>query len=298
MQTPSSAVAGRGAEKRSSRQLAGTAMILTASISNQTGAAIGSLAFTAIGPVGVVAVRQLLTAAVLVPLVRVPYRALSAAQWRPVLGLAVVFCVMNLSLYAAIERIGLGLAVTLEFLGPLAIGLAGSRRPIDALFALLAGGGVVVLVRPGPSTDLAGILLALTAAACWAAYILLNRTAGQRLPGLQAVTAASLCTTAVWVPVALFWFLRHPPGTAALGLALACGALASLIPYVIDLLALRRIPASLFGVLTSINPIWAVLAGLLVLGQQLAWMDLAGIGLIVGGSLGASLSVLRTRAVL
>ncbi|MCW4465554.1 EamA family transporter [Glutamicibacter sp. MNS18] len=276
-------------------QLHGSAMALGAGISNQAGAALGAMAFPVLGPVGVVAVRQILTAVVLTALVRVRFSRLTAGQWRPVIGLAFSFCLMNICLYAAIERIGLGLAVTLEFLGPLAVALAGSRRAVDALFALIAGGGVLLLVRPGPSTDMPGILLALAAAVGWAGYILLNRSAGQRLPGLQGTAAASLCTTILWVPVAGVWFLHHPPTPGALALAAGCAVLASVVPYALDLLALRHLSAATFGVLTSINPIWAVLMGLLLLGQQLGWGELAGIGLIV---LGASLhSLCSARAV-
>ena len=162
----------------------GIAMMLTSSASNQVGAALGATAFPVIGTVGVVAVRQIVTALVLTPLVRPRMRGLRRDQWMPVLGLVVVFSVMNLSLYMAIDRIGLALAVTLEFLGPLTVAIAHSRRRIDLGCALLAGVGVVVLTAPGPSSDVVGIALGLLAATAWASYILLNRTLGRRLPGI------------------------------------------------------------------------------------------------------------------
>ncbi|WP_345510704.1 hypothetical protein [Streptomyces yanii] len=136
---------------------AGIVMMLTSSASNQTGAALGALAFPAIGPVGVVAVRQFVTAIVLTPIVRPNLRGLRKDQWWPILGLVVVFSVMNLSLYAAIDRIGLGLAVTLEFLGPLTVAIASSRRVLDIACAVLAGAGVLVLTNPGPTADIIGI---------------------------------------------------------------------------------------------------------------------------------------------
>src|SRR4051794_1672801 len=207
---------------------AGIVLMLTSSASNQTGAALGALAFPAIGPVGVVAVRQFVTAIVLTPIVRPRFRGLRKDQWWPILGLVIVFCVMNLSLYAAIERIGLGMAVTLEFLGPLTVAIAGSRRVLDIGCALLAGAGVVVLTSPGPTTDVIGITLALLAATAWGSYILLNRTLGQRLPGLQGTAVASLVTAAAWTPIAVAWFAFHAPTAAAIALAVACGLMSSI----------------------------------------------------------------------
>src|SRR4051795_3668813 len=128
---------------------AGIVLMLTSSASNQTGAALGALAFPTIGPVGVVAVRQFVTAIVLTPIVRPRFRGLRKDQWWPILGLVVVFSVMNLSLYAAINRIGLGLAVTLEFLGPLTVAIVSSRRLLDIAGAVLASVGVIVLTHPG-----------------------------------------------------------------------------------------------------------------------------------------------------
>lgn len=272
-------VAGPGTVPGSS-QATGIALMLTGSASNQTGAALGALAFPAIGPVGVVAVRQLTTAVVLTPLVRPRLRGLTRRQWWPMLGLVLVFSVMNLSLYAAIERIGLALAVTLEFIGPLTVAVIASRRAIDWIAAVVAGLGVLVLTNPGPSTDFVGIGLALVAATAWGAYIMLNRTVGQRMPGLQGTAVASLVTAGVWLPIALIWFALHPPTTTAIALAVACGVLASAVPYAVDLLALRRVPAQVFSIFTSINPVWAALAGWAVLDQVIGLNQGVGIALI------------------
>src|SRR5687768_2471991 len=181
--------------------LRGMSIMLGSALSNQVGAALGAHAFGAVGPPGVVAVRQVVAAAVLLPLARPPLRRMTWPQWWPVLLLAVVFGCMNLALYTAIDRIGLGLAVTLEFLGPLGVALAASRSRRDLLIALAAAAGVYVLVLPGPTSDYVGLGLGLAAAACWAAYIVLNRVAGARLPGLQApAVAATLCALA-YLPV-------------------------------------------------------------------------------------------------
>jgi inner membrane transporter RhtA len=259
----------------------GITLMLASAASNQAGAAAGALAFPAIGPFGVVAVRQLVSAAVLSAVARPSFRGLTRREWWPVVGLAITFSVMNLSLYSAVERVGLGLAVTLEFLGPLAVAVCASRRVADIACALAASAGVVLLTNPGPSSDLPGIGLGLVAAAAWAAYILLNRTVGQRLPGLRGTATASVLAAVVWGPLALLWFATHPPTLAALGLALVCGILASAVPYAADIITLRRVPAGLFGTFMSINPVWAALAGWVILGQSLDARELAGIGVIV-----------------
>lgn len=259
----------------------GITLMLASAASNQAGAAAGALTFPAIGPFGVVAVRQLVSAAVLSAVARPSFRGLTRREWWPVIGLAITFSVMNLSLYSAVERVGLGLAVTLEFLGPLGVAVCASRRVADIACALAAGAGVVLLTNPGPSSDLPGIGLGLVAAAAWAAYILLNRTVGQRLPGLRGTATASVLAAVVWGPLALLWFATHPPTLAALGLALVCGILASAVPYAADIITLRRVPAGLFGTFMSINPVWAAAAGWIILGQSLDARELAGIGVIV-----------------
>ncbi|MDX2708280.1 EamA family transporter [Streptomyces sp. PA03-6a] len=249
--------------------------MLSSGLSNQVGASVAALAFPVIGPLGVVAVRQWVAAAVLCGAGRPRMRAFTAAQWRPVLALAVVFAAMNLSLYTAVDRIGLGLAVTLEFLGPLAVALVGSRRRTHVLCALAVAAAVVVLTRPQPSTDYPGIGLALLAAACWACYIVLNRVVGGRLPGLQGPAAAAAVSGAAYVPagaLALWW---HPPTLTALACAVTAGILSSAVPFLSDLLALRRVPAHFFGLFMSVNPVFAALVGLVVLDQHLdpaAWL--------------------------
>lgn len=171
-------------------------------LSNQVGAAVGSLAFPVLGPVGVVAVRQYVAAVVLLAVGRPRPLSFTWGQWWPVLLLAGVFGTMNLSLYSAIDRIGLGLAVTLEFLGPLTVALAATRNRVDAGCAVIAAAGVVTLMRPRPSADYVGMGLALLAAACWASYILLNRAVGRRLPGAQGAATAAGVSALMFLPVA------------------------------------------------------------------------------------------------
>jgi inner membrane transporter RhtA len=261
--------------------LRGVATMLGSALSNQVGAALGAHAFGVVGPAGVVAVRQVVAAAVLLLLARPPLRRMTWSQWWPVLLLAVVFGCMNLSLYTAIDRIGLGLAVTLEFLGPLGVALAGSRSRRDLLLAGAAAAGVYVLVLPGPASDYLGLGLGLAAAACWAAYIVLNRVAGARLPGLQApALAATLCALA-YLPVLVLLAGDGRLAGAPLGYALAAGVLSSVVPYAADLTALRFVPPRFFGVFMSTHPMLAALVGTVLLNQALAVHEWAGIAVIV-----------------
>ncbi|WP_420878260.1 EamA family transporter [Streptomyces sporangiiformans] len=261
-------------------------------VSNQTGAAIGSLAFPVLGPVGVVAVRQYVAALVLLAVGRPKLRSFTARQWWPVLLLALVFGTMNLSLYTAIDRIGLGLAVTLEFLGPLAIALTAARRRVDACCAVIAAAGVITLMRPQSSADYVGMGLGLLAAACWASYILLNRTVGRRIPGAQGSAAAAAASALMFLPVGIVLVLRQPPTVGAVGYAVAAGVLSSAVPYLADLFTLRRVPAQAFGLFMSVNPVLAALAGWIILGQNLGWTEWASVGAIVAAN---SLSILTRR---
>ena len=280
----------------SRRTAAGVATLLGSALSNQLGAAVGSFAFPVIGPVGVVVVRQFVAALVLLPIARPRFWTFDRAQWWPVLVLALVFGTMNLGLYTAIDRIGLGLAVTLEFLGPLAIALVGSRSRGAVLCSLAAVVGVALIMRPEPSTDYLGIAAGLVAAACWAAYILLNRAVGRRIPGVQGTATAATVSALLFVPVGIVVFLVTPPTPAAVGYAIAAGVLASAVPYVADLIALRRVPARLFSLLMSVQPIFAALVGAVVLGQRLGALEWAGIALIVGANVAALSGARRGRA--
>ncbi|MDT0542872.1 EamA family transporter [Streptomyces lonegramiae] len=269
------------APKPEGARLAGVATMVGSGLSNQIGAATGSLAFPVLGPLGVVAVRQYVAAVVLIAVARPRPRTFTWRQWWPVLLLALVFGTMNLSLYSAIDRIGLGLAVTLEFLGPLTIALAASRRRADACWAVVAAAGVVTLMRPRPSADYLGMGLAVLAAVCWASYILLNRTVGRRIPGAQGSAAAAGLSALMFLPVGIVLAVRQPPTAAAVGCAVAAGVLSSAVPYLADLFTLRRVPAQAFGLFMSVNPVLAALVGWIVLGQRLGWIEWAGIGAVV-----------------
>lgn len=274
--TPATTAAGARAQ--------GMAVMLLGGASNQMGAAGAALAFPVIGPVGVVAVRQWVAGLALMAFARPRLRSFTWHQWWPVLLMAVAFGSMNLTLYSAVDRIGLGLAVTLEFLGPLAVALVASRRWRDLLCALVAGGAVVVLLRPQAGTDHLGILLALVAAACWAAYILLNRTVGRRFTGIEGSATSAGVSALVFVPVGVAALVANPPTAVALVCAATAGVLSSMVPFLGDLFALRRVPARFFGLFMSVHPMMAALAGWAVLGQAPHWVDWAAILTIVGAN--------------
>lgn len=258
----------------------GINVLIAGASSQQFGAAVGASLFPVLGPVGVIAVRQLVMAAVHLPLGRPPLRKLSRSQWGLGIALGVVMGMMNLTLYLSIERIGLGLAVTLEFVGPLALALIASRRAINAVCALAAGAGVFVLAGPQTSNDLTGIVLGLAAAACWAGYILVNRAAGASLPGLQASAIAAAVSALIFVPVAAFVVDFDAVTPAVLGFGVLAGVLSSALPYAADIFVLRRMPAGQYALMVSVNPVLAALAGFILLAELLTMLELAAVVLI------------------
>ena len=273
-----------GSRKRRGPFAVAVFTMLGSATSSQVGAALGAHAFASIGPAGVVAVRQLVAAAVLVPTARPQVHRFSWRQRWPTLLLGLVFAVMNLSLYLAVDRIGLGLAVTLEFLGPLAVALAGSRTRIDALCAAGAGIGVVVLVLPGPTSDYLGVGFALLAAVGWASYILTNRLVGARVPGIQGPAAAAMISALAYLPVTVVLTVQGAFTGAALGYALCAGLLSSVLPYALDVMMLRRVPTQFFGVFMSVHPVLAALAGIVLLGQVLNVREWVGVLIVIASN--------------
>ena len=267
-----------------------TLLVLAAVASVQFGAALAKTLFDELGAGGTVFVRVAF-AAVVVALI---WRPRLAGHDRREIALAVVFglvlAAMNLCFYAALDRIPLGIATTLEFVGPLGVAVFGSRRPLDLLWVGLAAAGILLLSDPGGGggLDRLGVALALTAGALWAAYILLSARVGRVFPGGAGLALALLVAT---VPLA-------PVGIAAAGADLlvpwillvgaAVGVLSSAIPYTLELEALRRLPVGVFGVLMSLEPAVAALAGFVVLGEELAAREVAAILLVVAASAGAA----------
>jgi inner membrane transporter RhtA len=205
-------------------------------------------------------------------------------------GLALAL--MNLSFYEALDRIHLGIAVTLEFLGPLGVALAGSRSRLDILWALLAAAGVALLGGIGVS-DLGGMALALVAGGFWAAYIILSARVGRAFTGGDGLAMAMAIGVLPLIPLGIADAgsnLFHP-GYLAVGFAVAI--LSSVVPYSLELEALRRIRPQLFGVLMSLEPAMAALAGFVVIGQRLSTVDVIAIILVVTASAGATIGSRR-----
>ncbi len=201
----------------------------------------------------------------------------------------VVLAAMNLSSYAAIDRIPLGIAVTIEFVGPLAVAVAGSRRPIDLLWVALAAAGIIALTQGGShGLDALGVAFALFAGGCWAAYILLNARVGRAFERGTGLTVAMCIAALVALPFGVVDGGGHLLEPRSLAIGAAVGVLSSAIPYSFEQEALRRIAPHVFGVLMSLEPGVAALAGLVILGQSLDGRAVVGIALVVAASVGAS----------
>lgn len=275
----------------------GIIALLASGASNQVGAGIGAQAFPAIGPPGVVAVRQIVAAGVLVSIARPRIRGMTWSQWWPTLLLALVFATMNLSLYTAIDRIGLGLAVTLEFLGPLGVALLGSRTRLDLLIALSAGVGVYLLVLPDGSSDAFGIGLALLAAVCWGSYIVLNRLLGRRMAGLEGPAVATSISALFYLPVLVVLASQGRLTGLSILYAVITGIMSSVVPYAVDMVALRTVPPRLFGVLMSAQPGIAAVAGIVLLRQIPAGHEWAGIAIVaMANAVAVIVADMRRRA--
>jgi inner membrane transporter RhtA len=264
-------------------------LVVGAAASVQFGSSLAATLFEKLGPGGTVLLRLASAALVLLLLWRPRMRGRSARELLLAGIFGVVLAAMNLSFYEAIDRIPLGIAVAVEFVGPLALAVAGSRRRLDLLWVVLAGVGILALTRGGVhGLDGLGLAYALAAGCLWAAYILLNARLGRAFEGSTGLTLA-MCIGAVAVlPVGIAAAGSHLLEPASLALGAAVGILSSAIPYSFELEALRRIAAPTFGVLMSLEPAVAALAGLLVLGQELGARALLGIALVVVASVGAS----------
>jgi inner membrane transporter RhtA len=240
-----------------------------------------------VGSPGAVALRLFFAAAVLMALWR-PSLRIDRSTGTVVLAYGVILGLMNLCFYAALARIPLGIAVTIEFLGPLAVALAGSRRWLDALRAVLAGSGVVLLMDGGGDLNLVGVLFALAAGTFWGLYILVGAALGRRTSEGNGLALGMVVAAVVAVPfgVAESGTALIAPWVLAAGLGVAL--LSSVIPYSLDLEALRKIPPSVFGILMSLEPAMAALIGLIVLQESLLWSQWIAVLCVVAASAGAT----------
>jgi inner membrane transporter RhtA len=271
-------------------------LVLLAVSSLQVGAAFAVQLFDDLGPAGAAFGRLAFAAIVLVAIWRPEVRAHGAGD----LGVAVLFGLvlgaMNLCIYEAMHRIPLGIAVTFEFVGPLGVAVVGSRRALDVVWVLLAAAGIGLLADyGGGSLDALGVVFALVAGALWAAYILLSARTGRRFPGGSGLAIAMVAGALAIAPFGIAGAGGALLRPELLGAILAVALASSVLPYSLELEALRRLPEAVFGVLMSLEPAVAALAGLIVLDQGLLARDWLAIVLVVVASAGATAGAARSR---
>ncbi|GGO22988.1 EamA family transporter [Deinococcus humi] len=271
--------------------------LLLSMLSIQAGAAYAKTLFPLIGPLGTTGLRVGLAAAILMLIFRPNLRLLTRADWQAVVPYGAVLGLMNLTYYLSLERLPLAIAVTLEFLGPLLLAAALSRRALDFLWVALAGAGIFLISPHGTGTagalDPIGVTLALVAGGFWAAYILLGGAVGRRLPGTAGVAVGMLVAAAVCVPmgVAQAGTALLAPGVLLTGLTVA--ALSSALPYSLEMRALRLVPPRVFGVMMSVEPAMGAVCGLLFLGEALAGLQWLAIACVILASAGINLTTPR-----
>ena len=269
--------------------------VLLAIISFQGGAAIAKGLFPVLGAAATSSLRIVLSAIILVVFNRPNLRNLTTAQWKAVVLYGLTLGAMNIIFYMAIARIPLGLGVALEFIGPLALALSGSKRMIDFLWVLLAATGIV-LIAPlsNNGLDVIGVFLALLAGALWAAYILLGGRIAQIMDGGKAVTIGMIFASLLVLPIAIQegLLIHLRPVMLLPGFALAL--LSSAIPFTLEMHALQKIPAKTFSILMSLEPAAAAFSGLLFLHEYLSFYEWLAVALIIVASAGATLTGKKT----
>ena len=272
-------------------------LALAAMVSVQIGAAVAKTRFDEVEPVGAATLRLVIGAVVLLLVVRPRVRHWTRAQWTAAALLGLALGGMNVLIYVAFASIPIGVAVTIEFLGPLVLSLVHTRRWRDVTWALLALAGVVLLgVGPAAVTAVGGVLAAVAAAACWAGYIVMNRRVGAAIPGVDGLAVSMVVAMVVSLPTglgpAVEGVAAHPTLLLVFG---AVAVLSSVLPYALEMLALRRMPTRVFGVLQSLGPGIAALAGLVVLHEALATQEVVALACVSVASIGVTLSARRGR---
>ena len=286
--SPAEPTAGAAHRRRS---LGSIGLVLSAGISVQFGGALAASLMPRAGALGVVTLRLVAAAIVLLVVCRPRVRRHSRADWATVIVFGLTMAGMNGLFYQSIARIPLGPAVALEVLGPLALSVLASRRAINLVWAGLALAGVVLLSGGGfGSLDVVGVLFALGAGAMWAAYIVFSARTGRRFPQADGLALAMAVAAVVFLPLGIVESGTRllDPTTVALGSAVA--VLSSVLPYTLELIALRRLPASTFAILMSLEPAIAATAGFLVLSQALSATEAAAIALVIAASMGVVLT--------
>ncbi|MFE5109028.1 DMT family transporter [Streptomyces sp. NPDC056663] len=285
-----SALDGAGSARPGGRRaaLAPVALVVAGGLSVQFGSAVAALLMPRAGALGVVTLRLVVAAVVLLIVCRPKLRGHSRADWGTVVAFGVAMGAMNMLFYQALDRIPLGAAVTLEVLGPLALSVIASRRLINFVWAGLALGGVFLLGGGGfDRLDPLGAGFALGAGAMWATYIVFSARTGRRFPQADGLALAMVVAAVLSLPLGILesGAKLAVPSTLAMGAAVAL--MSSVLPYTLELMALRRLPAHTFAVLMSLEPAIAATAGFLILDQALTATDALAIALVIGASMGA-----------
>jgi inner membrane transporter RhtA len=266
------------------------ALVLVGIASVQTGSAIARNSFDVTGAAGMTLLRLAIAGVLLTAVVRPAFRSWGREQWTATLTLGLTMGAMNLVFYQAIRTVPLGVAVTVEFIGPLLLAVSQTRRLRDLLWAALAATGVALLgLHDGGSVPLHGLLLALLAGLCWAGYILSSARVGRALPGLAGLAGALLVGSLLALPFGAAGAGRAVADGWALLAGVAVALLSSVVPYACELTALRTMPTRVFGVLMSLEPAAAAVAGLLVLDQHLGARELVALVLVSLASVGVTL---------
>ena len=265
-------------------------LVLAAVLSVQVGAAFSKGLFDVVSPTVMVWLRLATSTVVLVALAPPRLAGRSRRDWTVVLAFGAALATMNWSIYQSFARLPLGVAVSIELLGPLTLALVLSRRRADLLWVLVAAAGVGLLSLEGDGVTLSGVLFALLAAASWAAYILLSAGTGRRWPGLSGLALASVVGTVALGPYAVVSAGQELVDPRLLAIGLLVGLLSSVVPYSLELAALRTMPPKVFGVLMSLEPAAAALAGLVLLGERLGPAEWLAIGCVVVASVGVTRS--------
>jgi inner membrane transporter RhtA len=295
--SPEAVAGGAGApgagSGRPGRAPGAVALVVAGGLSVQFGAAVAVTLMPRTGALGVVTLRLGLAAIVMLAVCRPPLRGHSRADWGTVFAFGATLAAMNGLFYQALERIPLGVAVTLEVLGPLALSVIVSRRLVNVLWAGLALGGVVLLSGGGfDRLDLVGVAFALGAGAMWATYIIFSARTGRRFPQADGLALAMAVAALFVLPLGIAESGAKLLVPSTLGLAFLVALLSSVLPYTFELLALRRLPAPTFAVLMSLEPGIAAASGFLILRQALSVTDALAIALVIVASMGA----VRTQA--
>lgn len=284
---------------RASPTLLPVAVLVVAMASIQTGAAIAKQLFPVVGPIGAVSLRVLFAALLLGAVLR-PWRVKrTPAAWRTVLPYGIALGGMNALFYAALERVPLGIATALEFTGPLAVATLASRRATDFLWIALAIVGLVVLLpvtEASAGVDPVGAALALAAGVCWALYIVFGQKAGAE-HGVQTTAVGMAVAAAIVLPFGVLDAGAALFSPSIVPLALAVAVLSSALPYTLEMYALPRLPTKTFGTLMSVEPAFAALAGMVILGELLAPRQWLAVGAIIVASVGTTLTSRGTAPV-